>query len=61
MQDRIMEDRKMQKQIWGKVRRWKMEDQLMSCQSFPNIRRWKILEHTMQDGVLERKIQDQIQ
>ena len=51
----------MQKQIWGEVRRWKMEDQIMSCQSFPNIRRWKILEHTMQDGVLERKIQDQLQ
>ena len=46
-----MEDRKMEDQIWGEVRRWKMEDRKMEDQ--------KMEDRNMQDQLLEWKMQDQ--
>ena len=42
-----MEDRKMEDQIRGKVRRWKMEDRKMEDQIWGEVRRWKMEDRKM--------------
>ena len=45
-----MQDRKMEDNIWGKVRRWKMQDRKMEDQ--------KMEERKLQDQVLAWKMQE---
>jgi len=56
-----MQDRKMEDNIWGKVRRWKMRDRKMEEQIWGQARRWKMQDQKMEDQKMEdRKVQDQV-
>jgi len=45
-----MQDRKMEEQIWGQARRWKMRDRKMEDQ--------KMEDRKLQDQVVARKMQE---
>ena len=44
-----MQDRKMEEQIWGQARRWKMRDRKMGEQIWGQARRWKMQERKMEE------------
>ena len=44
-----MQDWKMEDNIWGKVRRWKMQSRKMEEQIWGQARRWKMRDWKMQD------------